>query len=61
MKHLADVHKIDAKSTKGTRGMLMHTDGDTWFSWSYEWEIAGMKFLQNTCSKRSPEDMMYWQ
>ena len=60
MTHLSDVHGIDTKKSKGTRRMLMHMDGDTWFSWSYEWEIDGKKFVQNTCQKRTGEDAAFW-
>lgn len=60
MKHLKDAHQIDPKSTKGKKSMLMHLDGDTWFSWDFEWEIGGLKFNQHTCNKRSQDDMMRW-
>lgn len=40
--------------------MLMHMDGDTWFSWQYEWEISGKKFIQNTIQPRSRKDQAYW-
>ena len=60
MSHLKVAHQIDASKTKGTRRSIMHMDGDTWFSWSYEWEIAGKKFIQNTCQKRSGEDALMW-
>lgn len=53
MAHLREVHDIDSKTTKGTRAMLSHLDGDTWFSWNYEWTIGDMKFFQSTCTKRS--------
>lgn len=59
MEHLKTVHNIDTK-TKGTKRVLMHLDGDTWFSWDYEWEINGLKFNQHTCQKRSKEDAAYW-
>lgn len=61
MKHFADVHGIDTENTKGRKSMLMHLDGDTWFSWDYEWTIGDVKAHQHTCSKRSRDDQMYWQ
>ena len=61
MKHLKEVHGIDPKTIKGKKSMLMHLDGDTWFSWDYEWEIGDLKFLQHTCSKRTRSDAMHWQ
>jgi len=51
--HFRDAHGIDSTTTKGTRVMLSHLDGSDWFSWNYEWTIAGMKFLQSTCTKRT--------
>jgi hypothetical protein len=61
MKHLKETHGIDPKTTKGTKKMLMHMDGDTWFSWDYEWEIGDVKAHQHTCQQRSAEAAFYWQ
>lgn len=58
MMHLKDVHGIDPKTAKGNRRMLMHMDGDTWFSWQYEWTIGDIKAIQHTISPRSKDDMM---
>lgn len=58
MEHLKTVHGIDPKTAKGTKRMLMHTDGDTWFSWQYEWTIGDVTAVQNTISPRSKDDMM---
>jgi hypothetical protein len=60
MKHLKEVHGIDSKTTKGTRRTLSHCDGDTWFSWSYEWEIGGKKFTQHTCYLRTGDNLAMW-
>lgn len=60
MEHMQKVHDI-GKGEKGTRSMLMHVDGDTWFSWKYEWEIKGLKFLQTTCTKRVGDDAEMWR
>lgn len=56
--HMKEKHGIT--DTKGKRSMLSHLDGDTWFAWNYEWAIGGLKFLQSTCTKRSPEDAAMW-
>lgn len=61
MTHIKDVHGIDAKTTKATRRMLMHMDGADFYSWQFEWEINGLKFLQSTCDKRTDEDAAYWR
>lgn len=61
MDHLRDVHGIDTKTTKGTRSMLAHIDGDTWFSWDYEWDIAGLKLTQHTCTKRTGSNAAMWR
>ena len=60
MKHLTDAHKIDVHNTKGTSMTIMHMDGDTWFSWDYEWQIEDVKAAQHTCYERSPEDAAMW-
>jgi hypothetical protein len=60
MKHLKEAHGIDPRTTKGSKKMLMHMDGDTWFSWDYEWGIGAVKAHQHTCQKRSAEDAAYW-
>jgi hypothetical protein len=54
MKRLKEVHGIDPATTEGARKMLSHIDGDTWFSWNYEWEIAGKKFSQHTVMSSAP-------
>lgn len=60
MKRLKEVHGIDPKTTKGTKKMLMHMDGDTWFAWDYEWEIGGKKFTQHTRTNRTGENLHIW-
>lgn len=57
---LQSVHGIDPKATKGKRSMVCHMDGDTWFSYVWEWEIAGKKFTNSTRQNRSPEDAAMW-
>lgn len=40
--------------------MVCHMDGDTWFSYVWEWEINGKKFTNSTRQNRSPEDAAMW-
>lgn len=60
MKRLKEVHDIDPATTKGTKKMLMHMDGDTWFSWDYEWELGGKKFIQHTRDNRTGMNKHIW-
>ena len=60
MKRLKEAHGIDPATTKGTKKMLSRIDGDTWFSWTYEWEIAGKKFTQHTRDLRRGMDREVW-
>ncbi len=55
-KHLAEVHEVT--DFRGTREMGMHLDGDTWFSWTYNWTVGGVKLHQETRQNRSRNDMM---
>ena len=55
-KHLSDVHKIT--ELKGTRKGLTHMDGADWYSWEFELEIGGLKFVQSTFSHRHKNDPM---
>jgi hypothetical protein len=51
--HLMDVHKLDTKNMQGVREMLMHIDGADFYIWKWQWTLdSGVKFLQETCSKR---------
>ena len=59
-KHLSEDHKLLPEQMKGKKSMLMHMDGDKWFSWSYQWELeTGLKFTQYTMQARSKDGMMY--
>lgn len=60
MKRLNEVHGIDPKTTKGTREMIMHTDGDTWFDWQYKWTIGGKQFVQHTRTMRTGSNKAIW-
>ena len=40
--------------------MIVHMDGDKWYSWTYQWELeSGLKFTQYTMNARDKNDMMY--
>lgn len=59
-KHIADVHKLQPDQMKGKKSMLMHMDGDTWFSYQWQWELeGGLKFTQYTEQARSKDSMMF--
>ena len=60
MKRLKDVHGMDPKTTKVTKRMIMHVDGDTWFDWQYEWTIGDKKFQQHTRTMRTGMDREIW-
>lgn len=54
MAHLRDVHGIQTEGLKANRSMMMHVDGDDWFSSTYEWTIGELKVSQYTCKERKP-------
>ena len=57
--HLTTDHKLNADQLKGKKSMLMHIDGDYWFSYSWQWELeTGLKFTQYTIQARSHDDPM---
>jgi hypothetical protein len=58
-KHLKDKYGI-TKEMKGIRRLNMHVDGDTWFSYVWDWEIDGHRFTQHTRNLRSKEDAAMW-
>lgn len=60
MKRMKEVHGIDTANTKGKRSMSMHMDGDTWFSYVWDWEIAGKKFTNSTRQNRRGMDRDIW-
>lgn len=60
MKRLVEVHGIDPKATKGQRRMMMHMDGDTWFSYQWEWTIGGKVFRQETRQLRTGMNREIW-
>lgn len=60
VKRLKEVHGIDPKTTRGTRRLIVHIDGDTWFTSVYEWEIGGKIFAQHIRCNRRGEDLAMW-
>ncbi len=58
-KHIEEVHKLEFKGLKGTKQMLMHMDGDYWFSSTYQWTLeVGLKFKQFVRMARQKHDPM---
>lgn len=57
-RHMAEKHQVT--EFKGSKQLAMHMDGDTWFSYSWNLDIGGVKFVQNTTQPRSREDQAYW-
>lgn len=58
--HLQEEYGIDMGTMKGTRQMLMHMDGDTWFFYQWAWTLAGKKFFQHTRQLRTGMDKEIW-
>lgn len=56
--HLASVHGIDARTTQGTRKMLMHMDGRNWFQTNYQFDIKGVTLINFCRQRRSRRDPM---
>jgi hypothetical protein len=60
MEHLRTAHGIDTTKLQGKKSLSMHTDGDTWFSYVWDWEIAGKKFHQSTRQNRTGMNREIW-
>lgn len=57
--HLASDHKLTPDQFNGKKQMMMHMDGDYWFSYNYQWELeTGLKFSQYVMMARSKDDTM---
>lgn len=57
--HLKNDHKLSKEQLKGKKSMLMHMDGDYWFSYTHQWELdCGLKFTQHTMQARAHDDHM---
>jgi hypothetical protein len=61
MEHLKTIHGIDTKTAKGSKRMLMHSDSAKFYTYKYEWEIGGVRLLNELLEHRSPESAMYWE
>lgn len=62
LEHLQTVHKLVTRGLKCSKSMVMHMDGDTWFSSQYEIipEGTDIHLTNSTVNKRSYEDAMLW-
>lgn len=60
--HLKTVHGLETKGLKCSRRMMMHMDGDTWFSSQYEVTVHADKgnilLVNSTMIPRAKDDMM---
>lgn len=56
--HLKDAHGVDAATTKGTKQMVMHLDGRSWFQTNYAVTIAGVRLSNVVRCKRAKDDPM---
>ena len=56
VKHLREFHKITESS--GTQKMISHMDFADSYSSVYEWEVGGVKFVQEYSAKRKKSDPM---
>ena len=60
--HLTTAHGCDVAKTKCRKQMVMHMDGDTWYS--YQWDVTAetptgeIKLTNSTVSPRAEDDMM---
>ncbi len=52
MQHFRDVHKIEPKTTKGKKSMLMHLDAADSYTFQWEWTIGDIKAIQCVTNKR---------
>ena len=57
LKHLREFHKITEAT--GTKKMISHMDFADSFSSVYEWEVGGIKFVQEVSAKREKSDPMW--
>lgn len=57
--HLFNQHEIKSDQMKGKKRMMMHIDGDVWYSYNYEWTMeSGLKFTQYVERARDKNDPM---
>ena len=58
-KHCVEKHGQDITKSKGKKQMLMHMDGDYWFSYQWKWVLdSGLEFHQFTKQVRAMDDPM---
>jgi hypothetical protein len=56
MVHLKIDHGLDAKKLEATKQLLVHIDGDYWFSYRYKFTLkSGLQFTQYTMQVRGPK------
>lgn len=62
MEHLRDKHGLETNGLKCRKQMVMHMDGDTWFSWVYDVFIgegeSEIKMTNKTITPRAKDGMM---
>jgi len=58
LEHLTEKHGIETKGLQCNRRMLLHVDGDTWFSSKYEVTINKIKLINECVSQRNEDDRM---
>lgn len=62
LEHLKEKHGLEIKGLKCSKKMLMHMDGDTWFSSQYEVTVQApdgeIKMTNSTVNLRAKDDMM---
>lgn len=64
--HLTSVHKIDLKTTEGTKNLLMHADGTDFYT--YHWAVTindpdskPVNLENHILQERDEESKKYWQ
>lgn len=66
LKHLQKVHHLDPKTTKVRKQMVLHLDGEDYYSSTYDCTIAlpdgkKLKLALYTCNKRTGDDADWWR
>lgn len=60
--HLFNAHKLKHDQLKGKKQMMMHMDGNQWYSFNYKWTLeAGLEFSQFTKYARDKDDPMRYE
>ena len=58
VKHLADVHGIDAETQTFEKQMIVHIDGIEDYQSTYEYTGHGVSFTSHHWAEREKDDMM---